>query len=183
MRCKVLVIGERIHDPKQLGREGWWRDRYCSSGIPRIRHVLGMPAMTEGSTRKRLERMLGFAPDTKVVNLLWPDSKPGTWDETEAEVSARSLMSYLAENEKRHRHEWTGLALLGKRVSRAFSIPSFVEFGERLTIGPSGWEIHEEGPVLLLPHPSGRSLSLNSESERARFREIVSRFLKDHSDG
>lgn len=112
--------------------------------------------MPMGPTRANLDRLL---PGRKrVVNLLWPDAQPGAWLAEPAVLAARELGAWA-------RARGRCLVLLGLRVAQAFGGGELFD----LRLG--------DVPMLVLPHPSGRSHALNDPTSRARARRAVTMFL------
>lgn len=162
----ILAIAERVHDPRiSDARVERWRNNW--TGEHRLRCILSTPAMTVGTTRARLESMLGLRPN-RVVNLLWPDNKIGTWDAFEAERSAMALVDWLDDTVFDVGPTYTGVVLLGSRVAKAY-------LG-----GVGSWGMVTVAfhlPTLVLPHPSGRNRLLNDETTRRRLRRAAKRFV------
>ncbi len=125
--------------------------------------VLASHAMRQGPSRTRLHNLLGLRPD-RVVNLLPPDRRPGTWDAWRA----REVAALLGAWARAHAHE---LVLLGRRVAEAFGVGDL----------PFGAQAQVDGGVrvLVLPHPSGRSRYLNDPRTRPRVRRWVARFVRE----
>lgn len=128
--------------------------------------------MRRGDIRTRMQTMMGLTPD-RVVNLLWPDNKIGTWDTREARLSAHELWGWVVGDAKYEIHPHrrvAGLVLLGARVRDAF-MPVLrhqiqVEWGDIRT--------DDSVPaVLWLPHPSGRNRVLNDPAQREYLRARV----------
>ncbi len=139
-----------------------------------------------GPTRARLEGVLGLPKETQVRNLVWPDNRPGTWDADEARLSANHLREWLKDDghlvdgwdEPPSREKVAGVVLLGRRVAEAW----FADWDPRTTcLLPWGGIYREAGlpPTILLPHPSGRSTTLNDPSVSETLRSVVREFLKE----
>jgi len=112
--------------------------------------------MPDGPTRRNLDRLL---PGRKrVVNLLWPDAEPGAWHAEPAAVAAAALGAWA-------RARGRCLVLLGLQVAQAFGGGELFD----LRLG--------EVPMLVLPHPSGRSHALNDVWSRARVRRAMTMFV------
>lgn len=177
---KILAVAERAFvkgvPASELERfRAEWKTRWLNPGR-RLRYMLALDSMKQGTkTRTRLETLLGLPPETKTINLLWPDGVSSTWDEQEARVSALTLMAYIGGTESGVER----LVLLGRKVADAFRVPAEYPWGTSLKIGAGdeAWVPDERGPVLILPHPSGRSTVLNDLTLRAHLRGKVAEFL------
>ena len=158
----LLVIGERVHSPSssQAGisrtREAWRQHG--------LRAILRYPGMAWGPTRARLVKLLDRQPD-KVINLLPPDNKSGTWNHFDAERNASLLDHWLNSgnmwpyitNEDGKEGQITHVVLCGARVAAAWPERS-IPCREPGTI----WE-HRQIRYLVLPHPSGRNRTLQDK--------------------
>ena len=136
----LIAIGERVNERKMSdARVAKWEETW--KRLP-LRAMLTTPAMVRGTARARLNRL---AAVDRVINLLPPDNRPGTWDQEFARDQARWLRSYLYEKDADS--QWSGIILMGRRVTAAFDGPQ--EFGFTTYVGPV--------KALVIPHPSGRS--------------------------
>lgn len=180
MPKKVLAVAERANVkgvPDRLAFRAEWKARWEDPNR-RIRYIMSLNSMIAGcATRIRMEGMLGVPADTKVVNLLCPDCVPGTWDVDMAKAAALDVMGYL----RREESAYEGIILFGRRVAAAFRVPE-CEWGSRFTVADAPtteapWKLDDEGVVMVLPHPSGRSTVLNDRGLREELRAKVAAFV------
>lgn len=160
----ILVIGERINDPlMKLDRVRTWKYMWrCENAI---RFIMTTPGMVYGPTRASLLKLLGTEPD-RIINLLPPDSKSGSWDIKLAEESANTLVKFLWTEEGK---KWDRVILLGRRVAEAFQYHTGkMEFGSDCHLASS--------KILVLPHPSGRSTVLNDPARWQSYHQIAKEF-------
>lgn len=122
--------------------------------------------------------MIGEEPG-RIVNLLWPDNKIGTWDEVEAFASVMHLCEWLRKDGSIRRDEWVeqppqkvkAVAILGRRAASAFTIDAQE---------PAFLSVFDVGvPAIVLPHPSGRSRYLNEPASRGKVRTAWDSFKKE----
>lgn len=162
----IIAVAERPHDPSLPAAEVLRLKRYWRED--RTFAMIQYEAMPRGVTRNNLVKMLGFEP-ARIINLMWPDRRSGTWDRGEAAVSARHLSRWIDGSP-----HVTGVVLLGRRVGDAFGWKG-MPFGFHLrTAYLSGRCSHE----ILLPHPSGRSRVLNNPTERQRIASEIKNFVE-----
>lgn len=156
----IVAVGERGNWPiTQVQAVQEWASVWLARPLA---CVLTCPAFPSREQRARFAASTGLRPD-KWVNLLPPDTKPGTWDREDARVAALALLRHAAARGWR-------LALLGRRVAEAVSPLVRLEFARECTVmSPCGDPVS----CLPLPHPGGRSRVLNSEDARERCREAV----------
>ena len=160
----ILVVGERINarQMEDCRAAGWldcW-DRHGWDAAIRLE--------ARGGSLNRLE---GLLPEHRVVNLLPPDNKCGTWDEGLARKVADQAIFYFGLPVSRGGpSDYEAVVLLGKRVAKAF-FGSKVEFGHIEPIGKLF--------ALCMPHPSGRSRFWNDAGARDKVRGWV-RELRSH---
>ena len=105
--------------------------------------------------------------DFQVWNILPPDSRPGTWD---ADFARRVVDNHLWPWIQKNLGHGDRLLLMGRRVEKAFSIEG----------GPYAWGSlvgHCVVPMMLIPHPSGRSHFWNQPDEVGRVTDRVREFL------
>lgn len=163
--------------------------------------MLSTSAITKGSTCRNLCNLIGKPRDQfKVINLLWPDSSQGSWDEAEGEASARVFSDWMIRCghftdewvEPPARHEVSAVLLLGRNVATAFGC-GYLEFGT--TVGfirapdpestavngmmhcPARRLPHVRVPGMILPHPSGRSRVLNDPVQKFLIQNKLRRML------
>lgn len=155
----LLVVGERVHNPRLTAEKRlrwmslWERDP--------LRCCLTIDGMSWGPTRDRLAKLLGSEPD-KVVNLLWPDNKPGTWNAEEARKVAQKLRLFIEAPDKEvyltteqgNEEVVSQIVLCGTKVLDAW-FPSMTE-KERKSVWVPGHLWHWRGIWhMWMPHPSG----------------------------
>lgn len=174
----ILFVGERVHNPS-LSDESVerWRAKWTKMET-RTRCILSTAAMIRGPTRARLVGMIGEEP-ARVVNLLWPDNKIGTWNEMEAFASVMHLCEWLTKDGwidssapiQKSRRKVQAIAILGRRAASAFMIDAQE---------PTMLSVFDAGvPAIVLPHPSGRSRYLNDPASRGRVRTAWDSFKKE----
>lgn len=162
----IVAIGERANLPEaDAGSLALWSKRWREDTIRAMHRA---PTMTTGTTRDRLLDLTSLRRgEFLTINLLPPDSKPGTWNRELAELYAVRLLTWMQTVECR----WRKIFLLGKRISQTLVDRNDVRFGE----------VHDLVgiPALCCPHPSGRSHYLNENCYRERARYWAREFLKE----
>lgn len=171
----ILCVGERMHLPQKTDEVikhthmRWLTDT--------TRCILSYPAMSWGPTRTRLDKLLGRSPD-KIINLLPPDNRCGSWDVELARECGQHFWTWLNGHRMLHDEDGetkrvTHLFLLGRRVISAMPVTLGQGFGD--CVFPC--EGRPPVPTMLLPHPSGRSRELNTPAKWDNMRTLVDEFL------
>lgn len=147
----ILVIGERIYDPKMSNEKVYrWRRMWDKYGWEM---AMRTPAMVYGSARKRLDSVL---PGREwIVNLLPPDNMSGTWDDKLAQRIMLKCRSWVFGKRER---TITGIILLGRRVAQTYQD---YPFNGKLAFGEI--EMISKIPIMVIPHPSLRNRGWNQE--------------------
>ena len=167
----ILVIAERVHSPSMpAAKVAEWAELWRKAPM-RCMHIV--KAMTHGSTRKRLEHLL-CSPPNRVMNLLPPDSRCGSWNAAQARDVAQQFRKWLYEgrdpeitSECGQHGEVKTLVLCGSRVMDAwFSGAPPQKF---LEIGRS-WR-YRGISHMFMPHPSGRNRVWNDPENVLKMRE------------
>jgi hypothetical protein len=167
----ILLIGERVHDKSlSSSRVAAWEHRWRQSPL---RCIMSTPAMSHGSTRQRLLGIVSIRPGRpfRIVNLLPPDNRSGTWDDGLAELAALDLMVGMSTwNQSDPADPLLGAFLLGRRVMETVVDSRDVDFGDEVDLCGI--------PALCFPHPSGRSHYLNDDDYRSRAIHWAEKFLR-----
>lgn len=151
----ILVVGERVNNPtiSDVAVERWrdWWEEHSWDG------VIAVPS--SGGSLRRMKKLLGGRP-YRVVNILPPDNRIGTWDRELAQRIAADAAPWTA-----YQEQYDSIVLLGRRVSGLFFPKS--EFGYIGQIGKL--------PALCFPHPSGRSRWWNDKNAERRAKRWLKR--------
>ena len=186
----ILCIGERAHKPewkvddRAMAHvdEIRYRESWCDPK-KQLRMILGCSAMTHGPTRANLFKLYKLPESTCIRNLLWPSGDCGAWHEKEAVQCAETVKHWLEQTGKLT-DEWEEpprevrvrlVLLLGRNVTNAFFPGESVPFGHVFEFD----RLIGSAPItgVCVPHPSGRSRTMNDEAEAERLRSIVQKHL------
>lgn len=137
-----LVIAERTNAKGFPERSvAFWRDRWD------VATCLCLPAMNEGPSRDRLDRIM--PGDKSIINVLPPDNAVGSWDHKMAQDISLGLRRWLRDTNRAYTHVVT----LGRRVSDLFTETAGLDFYTPFYI--------EGVKAINVPHPSGHNRHWN----------------------
>lgn len=163
-----LAIGERVHSPTSSDvKAKHWAEIWRKNPLPSMLVARGM---VHGSSRNRLERVMGVTDIKMVVNLLSPDNKTGTWNRKWAIECASVLKPWLTSEDGPK-----GVFLLGRKVIDAMTQDKTIKFLDEYWL--------DDLPMLCLPHPSGRGRWLNDPDRAEACRKKVANFYRETGTG